>query len=283
VPCVCGARRCRRALLSPAQAKFPDSLQLPFVDAASLQLFALAHAVVVAAGGADKSSVQPAFSAPLHGLGFARKHAMRRVQVNGGSTDKGSVRERPVQRRFCQQLQAVAREEWSITGGNTALQSLMGTGAGVATEDVCTLRHDKEGTGIELWHGSFGWFDFMAYDGAPVILSDTWGIQIERPTQVPLIFCHQTQYYLFSKNLHKCQRRCSWRRTAFLSACVHGLGRSRRFTHVRLLCLKRCRCSRPEESSTARCAGRLKMATKRSGRLLTLPSRRAHGRCALGV
>lgn len=151
---------------------------------ASLQLFALAHAVVVAAGGADKSSVQPAFSAPLHGLGFARKHAMRRVQVNGGSTDKGSVRERPVQRRFCQQLQAVAREEWSITGGNTALQSLMGTGAGVATEDVCTLRHDKEGTGIELWHGSFGWFDFMAYDGAPVILSDTWGIQIERPTQV---------------------------------------------------------------------------------------------------
>lgn len=107
---------------------------------------------------------------------------------NGGSRGRGKAKERHVQRSFWQQLQAAASEEWSITGGNTALQSLMGTGAGVATEDVCTLRHDKAGTGIELWHGSFGWFDFMPHDGAPVILSDTWGIQIERPTQVPLIF-----------------------------------------------------------------------------------------------
>jgi hypothetical protein len=93
---------------------------------------------------------------------------------------------RPVQRSFCQRLVAVAKEAWSVTGGNTPLQSMMGTGAGVATEDVCTLRHDATGTGIELWHGSFGWFDFMVHDGAPVILSDTWGIQMERPTQVSI-------------------------------------------------------------------------------------------------
>lgn len=52
---------------------------------------------------------------------------------------------------------------------------------------------------------------------------------------------------------------------------------------MRLLCCQRCRCSRPEESSTARCAWRLKMATKRSGRLATFPSRRARGRCGLGA
>jgi len=51
-------------------------------------------------------------------------------------------------------------------------------------EDVCTWRHDAEGTGIELWKGSFGWFDFMNYDGAPVVLCDTWAVCIERPTQV---------------------------------------------------------------------------------------------------
>jgi len=86
--------------------------------------------------------------------------------------------------RFSQGLVAAAKDVWSVAGANTAMQNIMGMGAGVSTEDVCTLRHDTLGTGIELWHGSFGWFDFMAHDGAPVILSDTWGIQVERPTQV---------------------------------------------------------------------------------------------------
>lgn len=88
--------------------------------------------------------------------------------------------------RFSQGLVAAAKDVWSVAGANTAMQNIMGMGAGVSTEDVCTLRHDTLGTGIELWHGSFGWFDFMAHDGAPVILSDTWGIQVERPTQVCL-------------------------------------------------------------------------------------------------
>ena len=71
-----------------------------------------------------------------------------------------------------------------MTGANTEYQTLMGMGAGVSTEDVCTFRHNAEGTGLELWHGSFGWFDFVRYAGAPIILTDTWGIQIERPSKV---------------------------------------------------------------------------------------------------
>jgi len=84
----------------------------------------------------------------------------------------------------CLGMVAAAKDCWSMSGANSAMQTLMGMGAGVSTEDVCTFRHDDQGTGIELWHGSFGWFDFMIYDGAPVILSDTWGIQMERPSQL---------------------------------------------------------------------------------------------------
>lgn len=104
-------------------------------------------------------------------------------------------------------LAAGAKDAWSFTGANTALQDMLGMGAGVTGQDVCTFRHDGLGTGtwtaslaaspssqscdheatdktlrntagLELWHGSFGWFDFVTCAGAPVVLTDTWGIQV---------------------------------------------------------------------------------------------------------
>jgi len=81
-------------------------------------------------------------------------------------------------------LAAGAKDAWSFTGANTALQDMLGMGAGVTGQDVCTFRHDGLGTGLELWHGSFGWFDFVTCAGAPVVLTDTWGIQVERPSEM---------------------------------------------------------------------------------------------------
>uniref|UniRef100_A0A7S4PPI2 Uncharacterized protein n=1 Tax=Guillardia theta TaxID=55529 RepID=A0A7S4PPI2_GUITH len=80
-------------------------------------------------------------------------------------------------------LQAAAKDVWSVVGASSARGNQY-YGGGNMAEDVCTWRHDVEGTGIELWKGSFGWFDFMNYDGAPVVLCDTWAVCIERPTQV---------------------------------------------------------------------------------------------------
>ena len=152
----------------------------------------LAHAAIAASG--DSGIIPPAFAVAPSRFRIFRARALYGALPGGcGGVNKlrsaqlARGHSRKVHQTSCQRLIGAAKEVWSVTGGNTPLQTLMGTGAGVATEDVCTLRHDGTGTGIELWHGSFGWFDFMTHDGAPIILSDTWGIQIERPTQVVVL------------------------------------------------------------------------------------------------
>ena len=121
------------------------------------------------------------------------------VEVQSRGIANAGMRSKRTRAGFMQGVVAAAKDVWSIAGANTARQAMMGMGAGVATEDVLTVRHDTEvrevtmpdmigtnlvfnklrvsceifakmfvcaqGTGIELWHGSFGWFDFMAYDG----------------------------------------------------------------------------------------------------------------------
>jgi hypothetical protein len=46
--------------------------------------------------------------------------------------------------------------------------------------DVATFRHVEHGIGIELWQGSFGWFDFVPRVGEDVMLCDSWAVQIKR-------------------------------------------------------------------------------------------------------
>lgn len=46
--------------------------------------------------------------------------------------------------------------------------------------DVATFRHVEHGIGIELWQGSFGWFDFVPRAGEDVMLCDSWAVQIKR-------------------------------------------------------------------------------------------------------
>jgi len=44
----------------------------------------------------------------------------------------------------CLGMVAAAKDCWSMSGANSAMQALMGMGAGVSTEDVCTFRHDDQ-------------------------------------------------------------------------------------------------------------------------------------------
>lgn len=66
--------------------------------------------------------------------------------------------------------------------------------------DVMTWRHAEYGTGLELWQGSFGWFDYTgsvsllarraryqkltwsvrypANGTKPIVLCDTWAVQV---------------------------------------------------------------------------------------------------------
>lgn len=50
--------------------------------------------------------------------------------------------------------------------------------------DVATFMHVEYGTGIELWQGSFGWFDFLSRDEAGVVLCDSWAVQMKRNVKV---------------------------------------------------------------------------------------------------
>lgn len=43
-------------------------------------------------------------------------------------------------------------------------------------DEVLTIRHDKIGTCLELWHGSYGWFDYAPSDGASLVLCDNWAV-----------------------------------------------------------------------------------------------------------
>jgi len=66
------------------------------------------------------------------------------VEVKRRGIANAGMRSKRTRAGFMQGVVAAAKDVWSIAGANTARQAMMGMGAGVATEDVLTVRHDTE-------------------------------------------------------------------------------------------------------------------------------------------
>ena len=66
------------------------------------------------------------------------------VEVQSRGIANAGKRSKRTRAGFMQGVVAAAKDVWSIAGANTARQAMMGMGAGVATEDVLTVRHDTE-------------------------------------------------------------------------------------------------------------------------------------------
>ncbi len=66
------------------------------------------------------------------------------MEVKSRGIANAGMRSKRTRAGFMQGVVAAAKDVWSIAGANTARQAMMGMGAGVATEDVLTVRHDTE-------------------------------------------------------------------------------------------------------------------------------------------
>ncbi|KAJ1493389.1 hypothetical protein T484DRAFT_2761348 [Baffinella frigidus] len=73
---------------------------------------------------------------------------------------------------------ASAVEMWSFAGAEAS--GVFRAGNGMAGDEVLTIRHDSLGTCLELWHGSYGWFDYAPAEGASLMLCDNWAVTLPR-------------------------------------------------------------------------------------------------------